>query len=115
MASQRATFKHELEVQVERFGGAPADLGHAAGLVHRGWMAVKATVSRDDDQAILDECERGEDYAKKAYTDALAKSLPSEVRPLVSRQADDVRLAHDRVRDLRNTHRAAGHDEHPSA
>jgi uncharacterized protein (TIGR02284 family) len=112
-SSQRATFKHELEVQVERYGGTPADLGHAAGLAHRGWMAVKAAVSRDDDQSLLDECERGEDFAKKAYTDALGKALPSDLRPIVMRQADDVRAAHDTVRDLRNQHLAAD-DDHPS-
>ena len=112
-SSQRATFKHELEVQVTRYGGTPADLGHAAGMAHRGWMAVKAAVSSDDDQSILDECERGEDYAKKAYADALGKSLSSDLRPLVVRQADDVRAAHDEVRDLRNQHLAAD-DDHPS-
>lgn len=117
LATQRKTFTHELEVEVERIGGTPADMGHAAAIAHRGWMAVKAAVSTDDDQSILDECERGEDYAKKAYADALGKTLPSDVRPLVMRQADDVRSAHDKVRDLRNQHRAVKHDqdEHPAA
>ncbi len=107
LATQRATFKHELEVQVQRIGGEPADMGHVAAAAHRGWMAVKSALSTDDDAAILDECERGEDFAKKAYTEALGKSLPSDLRPLVARQADDVRTAHDRVRDLRNQERGA--------
>jgi len=102
LSSQRATFTHELEIQVERFGGTPADMGHIAGAAHRGWIAVKSAVASDDDGAILDECERGEDYAKKAYADALAKPLTDDVRPLVARQAADVRVAHDRVRDLRD-------------
>ncbi len=113
LSSQRAGFTHELEVQVERLGGKPADMGHVAGAVHRGWMAVKSTVTSDDDGAILDECERGEDHAKKAYADALGKALPSDLRPLITRQADDVRAAHDRVRDLRNQQQEA-HDG-PSA
>lgn len=113
LASQRAKFTHELEVEVERFGGKPADMGHVAGAAHRGWMAVKASVTSDDDGAILDECERGEDYAKKAYSEALQKPLPADVRPMVARQADDVRAAHDRVRDLRNQQHAA-HDAPPS-
>lgn len=117
LATQRATFKHELEVQVERIGGKPADMGHVAAVAHRGWIAVKSALSTDDDMSILEECERGEDFAKKAYTDALGKSLPSDLRPLVARQADDVRSAHDRVRDLRNQKHEAndeGHD-HPAA
>lgn len=111
LASQRKTFTHELEVQVAQLGGTPADMGHVAAAAHRGWMAVKAAVSTDDDQSILDECERGEDYAKKAYADALGKTLPSDLRPLVMRQADDVRAAHDKVRDLRNQHRATKQDD----
>ena len=116
LSSQRATFTHELEVQVERFGGKPADMGHVAGAVHRGWMAVRSTVTSDDDKSILDECERGEDFAKKAYTDALGKPLPSALHSLVARQADDVRASHDRVRDLRDqqhaSHDASHHASH---
>jgi uncharacterized protein (TIGR02284 family) len=117
LATQRKAFTHELEVQVERIGGTPADMGHAAAVAHRGWMAVKAAVTTDDDQSILDECDRGEDYAKKAYADALGKTLPSDLRPLVMRQADDVRSAHDKVRALRNEHRAVKQQdhEHPAA
>lgn len=112
LSSQRAAFTHELEVQVETFGGRPADLGHIAGAAHRGWIAVKATVSSDDDQSLLDECERGEDYAKKAYSQALEGPLPNTLRPLVVRQADDVRAAHDQVRELRNQHRTEKDREH---
>jgi len=111
LSSQRATFTHELEVQVERLGGKPADMGHAAAVVHRGWMAVKSGVKDDTDGAILDECERGEDFAKKAYADVLEKELPGDLRPLIARQADDVRAAHVQVRELRgqqeDTHESA--------
>ena len=113
LSSQRATFTHELEVQVERFGGKPADLGHVAAIVHRGWMAVKSGVKDDTDGAILDECERGEDFAAKAYADVLGKSLPGDLRPLISRQADDVRAAHTQVRDLRGQRHDA--QESPAA
>ena len=69
LSSQRAAFSHELEVQVERFGGKPADLGHVAAIVYRGWMAVKSGVKDDTDGAILDKYERGEDFAVKVYAD----------------------------------------------
>ena len=39
-----------------------------------------------DDVAILEECERGEDYAKKQYRDAAAQDLPADVRSVVERQ-----------------------------
>ncbi len=55
----------------------------------------------------MNEAERGEDSAKKAYKDALAENLPANVLSVVQKQADDVFMAHDRVRDLRDSASAA--------
>lgn len=106
-ATQRAAFATELDGLVTGLRGDAADSGHIAGVVHRGWINLKAALSGNDDKAILNECERGEDYAKKAYTDALKENLPATVRAVVERQASDVKDAHDRVRDLRNAANAA--------
>ena len=38
-----------------------------AGALHRGWVDVKSAVTDHSDHAILAECERGEDAAKKNY------------------------------------------------
>lgn len=112
MATQRGTFAHELEVKVTGLGGKPADMGHVAAAAHRGWMNIKAAVSGNDDKAILNECERGEDYAKKAFADALNESLPADIRPIVARQASDVTAAHDKVRDLRDQQNAMSDAAH---
>ena len=55
-----------------------------------------------DEAAVLAECERGEDVAKKAYEEALAKDLPADIRSTVERQYQGVRQHHDRVRQLRS-------------
>jgi hypothetical protein len=54
-----------------------------------------------DDDAVLAECERGEDIARKTYEDALNKGLPADVRSMVERQYQGVRHHQDRVRQLR--------------
>jgi hypothetical protein len=41
---------------------------------------------------VLEECERGQDAAKKRYRDALGKELPPNVRAVVDRQVS-ARLA----------------------
>ncbi len=112
MASQRATFAHELEVKVTGLGGKPADMGHVAAVAHRGWMNIKTAVSGNDDKAILNECERGEDFAKKAFTDALNEALPADLRPMIARQSGDVKTAHDKVRDLRDRQNAMSDAAH---
>ena len=69
-------------------------------------MSVKEAFSKRDDKAILEECERGEDFAKAAYKKALAKDLPADIRAVVERQYHGVIATHDRVRDLRDRYRA---------
>lgn len=70
-------------------------------------MNIKEALTTRDDKAILEECERGEDYAKKSFTEALDEPLPENVRTVVQRMATEVKMAHDRVRGLRDRARAA--------
>jgi uncharacterized protein (TIGR02284 family) len=97
----------ELQAAVTQLGGKPEDSGTVAGAMHRGWLNLKAAVAGRTDTAILEECERGEDVAKKHYGDALNEPLPENVRHLVQKQYEGVLRIHDQIRDLRNQHRAA--------
>jgi len=106
-AAQRAAFVTELTQLIQSVGGDPHDTGHIAGAVHRGWMNVKEAFSKREDKAILEECERGEDYAKKSFTEALDEPLPENIRTVVQRMASEVKMAHDRVRGLRDRAKAA--------
>ncbi|MGI4814953.1 MAG: PA2169 family four-helix-bundle protein [Janthinobacterium lividum] len=97
----------ELQGQVTRLGGSPAEKGTVAGALHRGWVDLKTAVSSRDDHAVLSECERGEDVAKKHYREALDKDLPADVRALVERQYEGVIANHDRVKALRDQYAPA--------
>lgn len=105
-AQNCSTAARELEEQLSLIGGKVEDGGSVAGAVHRGWVNVKASVTGHDTLAILAETERGEDYAKKVYGEALREELPSELRQLIERQYRGVIANHDEVRNLRNTYRA---------
>jgi len=100
-SQQRATFAGELQNEVRRLGGDPEKSGSVAASLHRGWIDIKSAVTGHDDNAIIAECERGEDSAVRNYKDALTdENLPSDVRTLVERQYAAVQEAHDRVRSL---------------
>jgi len=96
----------ELQALVANLGGKPETGGTVGGAVHRGWLNLKSAVAGRTDQAILEECERGEDVAKKQYADALQERLPDEVRQIVQRQYQGVLRNHDQIRDLRNHYQA---------
>jgi uncharacterized protein (TIGR02284 family) len=97
----------ELNEQIRSLGGSAEEHGSAAGAVHRGWVAAKATLSTYDDKAVLEEAERGEDNAKARYMKALKKPLPAHVKMIVERQMQGVQRNHDQVKSLRDRYRAA--------
>ncbi len=97
----------ELQGVVRASGGDPERSGSVAGALHRGWINVREAVTSRDDKAILEECERGEDYAKAQYKKALEQDLPANVRAVVQRQHQGVVANHDKVRALRDEYRAA--------
>jgi uncharacterized protein (TIGR02284 family) len=97
----------ELNQQIRSLGGSIEEHGSAAGALHRGWVAVKATLSTYDDKAVLEECERGEDNAKARYAKALKQPLPAAVKLIVERQMQGLQRNHDQIKMLRDQLRAA--------
>lgn len=95
----------ELYQQIRSLGGDVDEGGSAAGAMHRGWVAVKATLSSYDDKAVLEECERGEDNAMARYRKALKQPLPAGVKLVVERQMQGVQRNHDQIKMLRDQFR----------
>ena len=93
----------ELEAMVRHYGGSPDEHGSVSGALHRGWVSVRATLSGYSDQAVLNECERGEDAAVARYRKALKADLPAGVRAVVERQAQGAQRNHDQIKALRDT------------
>jgi uncharacterized protein (TIGR02284 family) len=105
-ASQRGRLASELQGEVSRIGGTPETSGSASGALHRGWIGLKSALTGNDDHAILEEAERGEDAAVKNYRDALAKDLPADIRSVIDRQYRDVLTTHNSVRTWRDAAKA---------
>jgi uncharacterized protein (TIGR02284 family) len=102
-SQQRSQFAGDLQGLVRDLGGDPENSGSIAGAIHRGWMNIKAAVTGQDEHAILNECERGEDIAKSEYKSALEKSLPANIRETVQNQYSSILAAHDRIKALRDS------------
>ncbi|MEQ1642051.1 MAG: PA2169 family four-helix-bundle protein [Pyrinomonadaceae bacterium] len=105
-SQQRSEFTGVLQELVRSLGGDPENAGSISGAVHRGWMDLKSAVTGRTEEAILNECERGEDYAKEAYADAEQKNLPANIADVIAQQAQAIQAAHNRVKALRDAERA---------
>jgi uncharacterized protein (TIGR02284 family) len=97
---QRAQFASELESEVRQLGGTPSKSGTVSAAFHRGWMNIKSIVTGGNDDAIVAECERGEDAALENYQRVLKNNLPPNVLPVVKHQFTEIKRSRGRIRDL---------------
>lgn len=99
----------ELQDLVRALGGEPANSASIGGYLHRRWIDIKTAIMNNDNLAVLNEVERGEDLALKAYREAAAKDLPPMVRLVVLRQLDGAQRNHDQVKQLRDHEELQAH------
>ena len=93
-----------LTAEVNQNGGEAETGSGALGAIHRAWIDVKATFGGHDRKSILEECERGEDAIKKAYTMALQSdnNLNAQMVQLIMQQKAGIDTGHDRIKALRD-------------
>ena len=107
MAEDSRSYKNDLVDVVISLGGEIADDSTTSGKLYRAWMDVKAKFTGGDLKSVLESCEFGEDAALKAYQEALQTDLrwPEEIVSLVSRQRQELRSSHDRIKRYRDEFR----------
>ena len=102
-ASERSSVAEQLRGEVKRLGGNPEDDGTILAAGHRAFVNLKAAVTGRDDQAIVNEVERGEDHIKAKFEDALKdNSLAPESRTAIEAAYGSVKSGHDEMRDLKH-------------
>ena len=102
-ASERSRVVEELRAEVRRLGGNPEDDGSFLGKTHQRFLDLKAVITGRDEQAIINEVERGEDYLKEKFETALSSgTLSGESRAVVERAYQSVRSGHDQVSALKH-------------
>jgi uncharacterized protein (TIGR02284 family) len=101
-AQSCAVAANELQELVRAQGGKPTTGSSVSGTLHRRWVDIKSALLGRDNEAVLNECERGEDVAVLSYRRALEKDLPSSIRSVIERQYQGVLQNHDQIKSLRN-------------
>ena len=108
MAEESRQYAAELTQQVVSLNGEPATGTTNSGKIYRVWMDVKATFSGTSRQAILENCEFGEDAAQKAYDSALKSDaeMNADIRQLITTQKSSLKTSHDVIKKYRDLHAA---------
>ncbi|PKG50758.1 MULTISPECIES: ferritin-like domain-containing protein [Olleya] len=100
-ALQRNTFATELDFQIRKHNAEPKASGTLTGDLHRGWINVKSTLTSDTDEALLEECIRGEKASLTEYEEKLERfNEDSEIKTIIQTQLTTVRSALNTVKKL---------------
>lgn len=108
-SAERRQVVIELQRAVSLLGGTPNDDGSLKADLHRRWVDLRAALAGDGgDKAVVAEVERGEDYIKGKYDEALADTgLSQTAREAISTAYQSVRAGHDTASALKHRMEAA--------
>ncbi|WP_407427111.1 ferritin-like domain-containing protein [Arcticibacter sp.] len=71
IASEREGLANQMGSKMAEFGYSPDMHDDALGVLHRGWMNFKASMTSNTDQNILESCRNGDQAALDAFDDVL--------------------------------------------
>ena len=102
LSSQRAEFGSELNTLIRSHGADPEFDTTTKGKFYRGWMDFKATLTGNNEESILNSNIYGEEWAQKAYKEALDNpDLPASIRSVVQRQKQASDTAYQQLLQLK--------------
>lgn len=98
-AAERERVLESIKAAVVDLGGEPAgDDASFLGRAHRRWLGLKSVILAHDEQAIMNEVERGELFLKKKFEAALDdERLGGAARLAVQEAYQSVRNGHDEI------------------
>ena len=108
LVSQSQQFANQLNSYLTREGSDRETGTTIKGKLYRAWMDIKATLTGHDEQAILNANIYGEEWALKAYEEALNDSgLTGTMRQEVQRQQTTSQATYQHLRKLAEESRQA--------
>lgn len=105
MIHESHNLKMALSTELNVLGSETTSSTTSSGKIYRVWMDVKAVFSGHSRQAVLENCEFGEDAAQAAYKSALEEeNLPSYIRLMLEEQKYLLKMSHDKIKMMRDSH-----------
>ncbi len=100
-AAQRSQYVNELDKAIRDLNAEPAKSGSALGSVHRSWIDFKTAFTGKDDEAVLEECIRGDKTAVEEYEEVLKDTtLLEPTRQTVQLQLNGIKNTLDTIKSL---------------
>jgi uncharacterized protein (TIGR02284 family) len=100
-AQERYDFGHALKTEIKQFGQEVDKGDSLTGKAHRSWMDIKSLFSSDEEEAMLEEAQKGEKTAIEDYNDILGdQNLPASTETLLKQQRDQIQSGLGKIKSL---------------
>ncbi len=97
-AAQRSQFANEIDLQIRKLNETPVASGSTKAAIHRSWMDLKAFTSSTTDEAVLEECLRGEKASLDTYYEILEnQNFKPEITKMLNEQMVRVKSCIDEI------------------
>ncbi|MDX1461976.1 MAG: PA2169 family four-helix-bundle protein [Marinirhabdus sp.] len=100
-AAQRGRFVNELDQEIRNLNETPKESGSLTGSIHRTWIDIKTALTGDDDEAVLEECIRGEKASVEEYEERLKNNnFPPQIATVLNNQMSEIKGTLSKVKSL---------------
>ncbi|MCW8981330.1 PA2169 family four-helix-bundle protein [Altibacter sp.] len=100
-AAQRNRFATELDKEIRSLNETPKESGSTTGALHRTWIDVKTAFTGDDDEAVLEECIRGDKASVEEYEEKLNDNrFPPQISSVLTNQLSQIKSTLNTVKKL---------------
>lgn len=101
-STERRQVASALQQRVRLLGGEPEDDGTVLASAHRMFVNLRTSLTSNDNKAVVEEVERGEDHIKSKFEDAMKdQDVSSDTRAVITDVYASVRNGHDQMRDIK--------------
>jgi uncharacterized protein (TIGR02284 family) len=102
-STERKQVASTLQQRVLLLGAEPEKDGTVLASAHRMFVNLRTTVTSNDNKAVVDEVERGEDHIKAKFEDAMKdKDVSPDTKAVITDVYTSVRNGHDQMRDIKH-------------
>jgi uncharacterized protein (TIGR02284 family) len=107
-ATERRATASTLQQCVRSLGGKPEDDGTVLASAHRVFVNLRASLTSNNNTAVVDEVERGEDHIKAKFEGAMKDTeVSSPIKSAITVAYTSVRSGHDQIRDIKKAMHAS--------
>ncbi|WP_203296681.1 ferritin-like domain-containing protein [Luteirhabdus pelagi] len=100
-SAQHSQFATELTDEIRQLDEQPKEKGSTTGDLHRTWIDIKTAFTGNDDEAVLEECIRGEKASLEEYQERLGKhNFPPKIAETLTKQKSEIERTVSKVKSL---------------